>query len=153
MILGKLILPHSKFFQFSKRRQLIRVGVFLIYKSMAKDWAKAFYNSPAWRAVRQSYISERVSIDGGLCEVCHQRLGYIVHHKKKLTPLNVYDPSIALNKENLSYECKYCHDREEGHYIGPGGAKISTCVFDSFGNPISVRECDKTSAAADSPIT
>lgn len=123
------------------------------FETMAKDWAKAFYSSPAWRAARQSYISERMSIDGGLCEKCHERLGYIVHHKIALTPLNVYDPDIALNKDNLSYECKWCHDREEGHYIGPGGLKPNSCVFDSCGNPISVRECDGVAPGEDSPIT
>ena len=109
---------------------------------MAKDWAKAFYNSPAWRAARQSYISYRLSIDGGLCEKCHERLGYIVHHKINLTPLNINDPSISLSRDNLCYECKPCHDREEGHYIGPGGQIVSSCVFDSSGNPLSTRECD-----------
>ena len=109
---------------------------------MAKDWAKAFYNSPAWRNARQSYISYRLSVDGGMCEVCHRQLGYIVHHKINLTPTNIYDPDISLNRDNLRYECKACHDREEGHYIG-GGNLEPNCMFDSSGNPISIRECDE----------
>ena len=117
---------------------------------MAKDWAKAFYNSPAWRAARQSYISYRLSVDGGLCESCHERLGYIVHHVINLTPENIHDPSIALDRSNLRYECKQCHDREEGHYIGPGGRIVSSCVFDSFGNPLSTRDCD-SEILGDSP--
>lgn len=108
---------------------------------MAKVWAKRFYNSPAWKNARESYISYRLSVDGGMCEVCHKQLGYIVHHKIALTPANINDPAIALDRNNFRYECKACHDREEGHYIGGGNNTIS-CCFDSNGNPFSIRECD-----------
>ena len=111
-------------------------------EKMAKTWAKPFYNSPAWRNARESYISYRLSVDGGMCEVCHKQLGYIVHHKIALTPLNINDPTISLNRNNLRYECKACHDREEGHYIG-GKEYIPACCFDSNGNPFSIRECDE----------
>lgn len=110
---------------------------------MAQDWAKAFYNSQAWRNARQSYINYRLSVDGGMCEVCHEQLGYIVHHKINLNPININDPNISLNRDNLRYECKWCHDREEGHYIGKGKPRPEpVCMFDSFGNPMSIRECD-----------
>ena len=87
---------------------------------MAKEWAKPFYNSKAWQRCRESYIEHRRSIDGGLCEVCGAELGYIVHHKILLTEENINDPTITLNPANLRWECKRCHDREEGHYIGAG---------------------------------
>ena len=54
---------------------------------MARDFAKAFYNSKEWQHCRDAYI-EHVH---GLCERCH-RPGWIVHHKCYLTPANIEDP-------------------------------------------------------------
>jgi 5-methylcytosine-specific restriction protein A len=85
---------------------------------MAKGWAKPFYNSKAWRICRQGYI-ESV---GGLCETCLEQgrytPGYIVHHKELLTPYNIHDPTVTLNWSRLKYECKECHDKNEGHRVG-----------------------------------
>lgn len=100
-----------------------------------KEFAKTFYKSKAWQQCRRSYIAKRRMIDGGVCEVCHQRIGYIVHHKEHLTPDNINDPETTLNHENLSYECKQCHDEHEGHGIKrkTNGLRI---VFDEEGQPI-----------------
>lgn len=106
---------------------------------MAKPWAKAFYNSGAWQRSRDGYIAHRVSIDGGLCEVCHERLGYIVHHKKKLTKQNIQDPEVALSWSNFSYECKQCHDKHEGH--GVAKAAPALVLFDDEGNVIGRPPC------------
>lgn len=38
--------------------------------------------------------------------------GEEVHHKIRLTPKNVRDPSIALNWDNLELLCKDCHIKE-----------------------------------------
>lgn len=103
---------------------------------MAKDWAKQFLNSKRWLACRNSYISKRLTIDGGLCEKCHKEFGYIVHHKITLTEQNINNPNISLNHELLSYECKDCHDWEPGHFYEAHGIKRSRCVFDENGNPI-----------------
>lgn len=84
---------------------------------MAKPWAKVFYNSTQWKQCRASYISYRQSIDGGICEDCGERLGYIVHHKSALTPRNINDTNVSLNHHNLRYVCKSCHDREDDHFI------------------------------------
>lgn len=84
---------------------------------MAKEWAKKFYNSNKWIKCRESYIAERISIDGGMCEECGQELGYIVHHTITLTPDNINDPNITFNHKYLKYDCKRCHDREDGHFI------------------------------------
>jgi len=81
---------------------------------MAKPWAKGFYNSKAWERCRNSYIQQRILSDGGLCEKCHEDLGFIVHHVTELTPANIGDPDISLNHNNLQYVCKKCHDREHG---------------------------------------
>ena len=52
---------------------------------MAQEWAKAFYRSRRWLRCRDAYIKDRILADGGLCEECRDRPGYIVHHRKPLT--------------------------------------------------------------------
>ena len=82
---------------------------------MAREFAKPFYNSGAWRRCRAAFIAERVAIDGGLCQRCGQELGYIVHHKIWLTPENIDNPDITLNHKNLEYVGLVCHNKiEEG---------------------------------------
>lgn len=103
---------------------------------MAKPWAKKFLNSKAWESCRTGFIAERTRIDGGMCQVCHEQLGYIVHHKILLTPENINDPAITLDWSNLSYECKNCHDKHEGH--GVKRRVCAVCAFDSDGNPIGI---------------
>ena len=68
---------------------------------MAKEFAKAFYKSREWRRCRESYIAERKAIDGGMCEICPESLGYYVPHKILLTPDNITDPAVALNHNLL----------------------------------------------------
>ena len=99
-----------------------------------KPFARRFYKSEAWRDCRAAYIAARIQADGGMCEVCHENLGYIVHHKTKLTPENIHDPLVALNPDLLSYECKACHDAHEGH--GLNKAKPLRCAFDTEGQPV-----------------
>ena len=109
---------------------------------MAKEWAKSFYNSAQWKRCRDAYISKRLAIDGGLCEECHERSGFIVHHKITLSAENISDPEVSLNHNLLAYECKTCHDRHEGH--GNGGVHIRpVCGLDPVGQPIPLgRETD-----------
>lgn len=98
-----------------------------------KDFAKSFYKSSRWKKCRLAYIKSRVLIDGGLCEVCREKLGYIVHHKKPLTPENINDVNITLSFDNLRYDCKECHDKEDVHpFIAD---KELSCWFDESGNP------------------
>ena len=87
---------------------------------MAKEFAKAFYNSKRWKKCREAYIAYRKSIDGGLCESCHDEMGYIVHHKKELTLENINDPDITLSFSNLKYDCHVCHQKENKK-DGPAG--------------------------------
>ena len=103
---------------------------------MAQEWAKSFLHSKPWLRCRRGYIDHRISIDGGVCEVCRNNLGYIVHHKIRLTPENIHDPTISLNWEYLSYECKDCHDQHDGH--GVGRKTTLTCIFDANGDPIAI---------------
>ena len=101
-----------------------------------KDYAKAFYNSAAWATCRESYIAERRAIDGGLCEKCRERRGSIVHHVIMLTAQNITDPLVALNHENLRYECLQCHNDEPGHYNDSRPGNRATCRFDEYGEPV-----------------
>jgi len=100
---------------------------------MAQEWAKAFYRSIAWLRCRASYIAKRIAIDGGMCEECGEQLGYIVHHKVLLTPENINDPEIALNHDKLKYDCKQCHDKEEGHFQNEDELPYR---FDETGQPV-----------------
>lgn len=94
---------------------------------MAQEFAKPFYNSKAWKKCRASFIAYRQSIDGGLCQTCHENIGYIVHHKEWLTPNNINDPEITLNHRNLQYDCLVCHNKEkengekEKYFFGEDG--------------------------------
>jgi len=106
---------------------------------MAHTFAKPFYDSHAWQVCRKSYIAERIKIDGGLCEACHSRIGYIVHHKIMIDETNVNDPNITLNHDNLQYVCKFCHDRFDSHFIRTNNKKIRW-VFTGDGQPIVAEE-------------
>ena len=84
---------------------------------MHEQFANTFYRSGAWRKCRAEFVKAR----GGLCERCLAR-GIInagsremplqAHHKVKLTPENINDPTITLNWDNLELLCKECHDEE-----------------------------------------
>lgn len=79
---------------------------------MAKEFAKAFYNSGAWRKTRKSFIAGRVSIDGGMCQSCKDVPGYIVDHIEELTPNNINDTLITLHWRNFQYLCLRCHNKK-----------------------------------------
>ena len=96
---------------------------------MAKDWAKSFYNSKKWKKCREAYISLRKAVDGGLCEICKQNVGYIVHHKETLTPESISNPEISLNHENLMFVCHDCHNKIDHDGTSAG----NRYVFDATG--------------------
>ena len=79
---------------------------------MSESFARDFYRSWAWIRLAREY---KRSV-GGLCERCMAKglivRGDEVHHKIKLTPDNIGDPSIALNTDNLELLCKDCHIEE-----------------------------------------
>ena len=103
-----------------------------------KDFAKKFYTSKKWRRCRSAYIAERIQQDGGLCEVCGERTGYIVHHKIPLDSGNINCPEISLNSDNLMYVCKDCHDKFEGHFNDRQPMRKSRLrvIFDDDGEPV-----------------
>lgn len=73
---------------------------------MAKAWAKWFYKSDPWRALRDQALRR----DGFTCEFCGARAEE-VHHEIELTPENIHDPAISLNLELLHSLCHDCHTR------------------------------------------
>jgi 5-methylcytosine-specific restriction endonuclease McrA len=79
---------------------------------MAKEFAKAFYRSAAWKKCRESYIA---SVQG-LCETCLSKMkinpGKILHHTIYLTPENINDVDVSLNWNNLRFDCQDCHNKE-----------------------------------------
>ena len=104
---------------------------------MARKFAKPFYNSSTWKAVRKAYINHRIEIDGGLCETCHERPGVIVHHIDNLNEDNISNRNITASFDNLRLDCKFCHDREEGHFIKQ---KKTLCSFDENGQSCSLKD-------------
>ncbi|MBO7668550.1 MAG: HNH endonuclease [Firmicutes bacterium] len=77
-----------------------------------KEWARAFYLSPEWRATREAYAAAV----GWLCEDCLSRglyvPGKVVHHVTPLTPENIRDPKVSLAWNNLRLVCQDCHAEE-----------------------------------------
>ena len=74
-----------------------------------REFATAFYKSKAWQRCRAGYIAYRRGVDGGLCEICGDQPGYIVHHKTHLTPQNINDANITsdiLAQERADYELR-----------------------------------------------
>ena len=99
---------------------------------MAQSFSKSFYQSKAWRQVRESKLCSVNRI----CERCLEqgrlKPAIDVHHKILLTPLNINDPSISLNHEHLRCLCKECHNIEHGM----GGAIRDGLEFDENGQII-----------------
>lgn len=94
-----------------------------------KEFASAFYKGKQWQECRRGFIAYRISIDGGMCQRCCDKPGYIIHHKIELTPQNITDPDVALNWENLQYLCKACHDAT--HDVFQNKSRVT---FDEDGN-------------------
>ena len=75
------------------------------------SFADDFYRSHEWRRCRAGYAKRKI-----YCERCLEQgivtPGAEVHHKIRLTPENIKDPSVALNWENLELLCERCHELE-----------------------------------------
>lgn len=95
-------------------------------ESVAKEWARWFYDSAIWRRQRDSYRRHVHNI----CELCGAP-GEIVHHKHELTPQNIHDPKIALAFDNLQLLCRDCHALVHGKKDAGVGLR-----FDSRGELI-----------------
>ena len=95
---------------------------------MAKEWAKAFYNSMAWQQVRREVLRR----DRYTCCRCASRAEE-VHHIQELTPENIIDINISLNINNLESLCHDCHTKETRGFDGDVAAGY---CFDENGNVI-----------------
>lgn len=84
---------------------------------MAKDYAKGFYNSAAWKNAQAAFMESK----NYLCERCGKP-AVIVHHKTYITPSNINNPDITLNWGNLEALCQACHN-DEHHGDGEPIAK------------------------------
>lgn len=73
---------------------------------MAKEFAKSFYKSRAWRQCRDAFFVSK----HGQCERCGGA-GHIVHHVKEISPENINDPNVTLNWDNLQLVCQPCHNQ------------------------------------------
>lgn len=73
-----------------------------------------FYKTRRWKECREAYAKSK----GGLCERCLMNglytPGEIVHHKIRLNPETLNDPSVALCWDNLELLCRRCHGEEHG---------------------------------------
>ena len=104
---------------------------------MAKEYAKDFYNSSAWKKTRNTYYLYR----RGQCERCAREFeagtrrledinaGAVVHHKEYITPDNLHDNAVALCFDNLELLCEAHHNNEHK-------SKAKRYRFDSKGRVI-----------------
>lgn len=92
---------------------------------MAKPYAKAFYNSRAWRDARQLALHR----DRYTCAYCAKRAEE-VHHIIELSPENINDVNVTLNLDNLMSLCHNCHNRVTH---GNGGDVQEGYCFDENG--------------------
>lgn len=95
---------------------------------IAKEYAKKFYKSSAWKKCRDSYFAYR----HGLCERCSNP-GKIVHHKEYITPESINDPDVTLSFSNLELLCQDCHNREHHEKNSP---VVEGVMFDENGDLI-----------------
>lgn len=101
-----------------------------------REFARAFYQSQAWRHARAAYVKEK----RGLCERCLAKglytPGVLVHHKTPLTPENITDENIALGHDNLELLCRDHHaEAHDEIYRGRTGRRYK---FDELGRVIAV---------------
>lgn len=103
---------------------------------MAKDYAKSFYNSSAWKKAREAYIAMKF----GICERCGKPNSKTVHHKKYITENNINNTEITLNFDNFELLCEDCHNREHKDKYSSTDWNL---MFDANGDLIRKPSADK----------
>ena len=82
---------------------------------MARDFAKGFYKSKAWKDCRAAYFKAA----RGLCERCLSKgiykPGEIVHHKEHISPDNIHDPKVLLDWSIGGLRLTRCTTRQRGN--------------------------------------
>lgn len=85
---------------------------------LARDFARSFYHSGAWKRTRAAYMRMPVRtawgiVPPGMCERCFSlgrlRPADTIHHKVHLSPDNIGDPKVTLSFDNLMRVCRDCH--------------------------------------------
>jgi 5-methylcytosine-specific restriction endonuclease McrA len=104
---------------------------------MAKKFSKKLYNSVKWRDIRK-YVLNR---DFYMCQVCNEPNCNTVHHITELTPININDPNITLNADNLITLCEECHRCVHGDYTH--SKEEARYSFDVDGNIIPATEAQQ----------
>lgn len=111
---------------------------------MARDFAKSFYRSKAWKNTREAYKNSQ----HGLCERCAKNgtlsVGTIVHHITHLTPENINDPEVSLSFDNLELVCRNCHADLHPEIYSKAAEDEPRYAFDEDGNLIDIREKEIT---------
>lgn len=72
--------------------------------TMAKEFAKKFYNSKHWQSARENALMR----DNYLCCRCGEPAEE-VHHITRLNASNISNPLISININNLECLCRSCH--------------------------------------------
>lgn len=103
---------------------------------MPQPWAKKFYNSKEWRALRERLIVEAHF----LCAECGENYlkdsaQLVGHHITELTPANIQDVNIALNPANIKIICRRCHDKQHRRFECANERKRN--VYIVYGSPCS----------------
>ena len=106
---------------------------------LARDFAKSFYASPAWKRNRRLYMEMPVDtpfgiVPPGMCERCYEAgelvPAKVVHHVIHLSPTNINDPNVTLAFSNFQRLCQDCHAKVHG------GSGETRARFDANGNVI-----------------
>lgn len=110
---------------------------------MAREFARAFYRSKAWKQARDAYVRSR----HGICERCAANgtlsKGEIVHHREHLTPENIGNPDISLGEGNLELLCRKCHADEHPEIYGRDEEdEPMRYAFDELGNLVDIEGKD-----------
>jgi 5-methylcytosine-specific restriction endonuclease McrA len=82
---------------------------------MAREFARAFYNSKEWKKVREAVLMR----DKYLCRHCG-KAAEEVHHIIHLSPDNIGNPAVTMDMGNLISLCKDCHFEEHRGEHGKG---------------------------------
>lgn len=104
---------------------------------MAKEWAKRFYNSSAWKHTRELALKrDRYRCQSSGC----RRTASEVHHIKELNENNVNDINISLNLNNLTSLCSDCHKHITKQMKSKDFGILEEIIFDENGYPIAAKD-------------
>ncbi|NMK38210.1 HNH endonuclease [Megasphaera elsdenii] len=97
-----------------------------------------FYCSAKWTKLADLYRKSHFYI----CEKCGAPNSFEVHHVKELDTINVDDPTVSLNTDNLILLCHDCHNRIHHRFTSKQSKREYR--YDKYGHVVSVdNESDK----------